>query len=165
MEKMVGTRINPIQAVGLMSGTSLDGIDLAYVHFWEEDGWKFNLQHTHYIPYSNQEKKELRHLMEVPAAELLSAHARWGHRFGQEIRSWLNNIQQTPHLIASHGHTIFHQPEKGFTFQLGVATLCNEKLVYQWCTISEVPMLRLEDKELRWSHSVSFTCFPNTTIS
>ena len=119
MEKMVGTRINPIQAVGLMSGTSLDGIDLAYVHFWEEDGWKFNLQHTHYIPYSNQEKKELRHLMEVPAAELLSAHARLGHRFGQEIRSWLNNIQQTPHLIASHGHTVFHQPEKGFTFQLG----------------------------------------------
>ncbi|MEY4865992.1 MAG: hypothetical protein RLY64_246 [Bacteroidota bacterium] len=119
MEKMVGTRLNPIQAVGLMSGTSLDGIDLAYVHFWEEDGWKFNLEHTHYIPYSNPEKTELRNLMEVPSAELLSAHARWGQRFGQEIRTWLNTIQQTPHLIASHGHTIFHQPDQGFTFQLG----------------------------------------------
>ncbi len=119
MEKMVGTRLNPIHAVGLMSGTSLDGIDLAYVHFWEESHWKFHIEHTHYIPYTTSEKKELARLMEVPSPELLEAHARWGHRFGMEIQRWLTAIQRKPHFVASHGHTIFHQPDQGFTFQLG----------------------------------------------
>jgi len=119
MEKMVGTRLNPIQAVGLMSGTSLDGIDLAYVHFWEDHGWKFDLQHTHYIPYSEDEKMELVNLMKANSVTLLKAHQSWGRKFGQEIHRWLSVIKRKPHLVASHGHTIFHQPENGFTFQLG----------------------------------------------
>jgi anhydro-N-acetylmuramic acid kinase len=119
MEKMVGTRINPIRGVGMMSGTSLDGIDLAYVHFWEEDGWKFSLEHTHYQPYNLAEQKELNKLRRASSADLLAAHAHWGRRFGKEIHAWLQKLPQKPHFVASHGHTIFHQPDRGFTFQLG----------------------------------------------
>jgi len=119
MEKMVGTRINPIRGVGMMSGTSLDGIDLAYVHFWEEDGWKFSLEHTHYQTYNLAEQEELSKLMRASSADLLAAHANWGRRFGKEIHAWLQKLPQNPHFVASHGHTIFHQPDRGFTFQLG----------------------------------------------
>lgn len=120
LEKMVGTRLKPWRIVGLMSGTSLDGVDLAMVRFWHEGTWKYAVESTKYYPYSNQDRLLLKSYLNCSGVELIHAHTHWGKRFGTFIQQWLVQEQiPTPHLVASHGHTIYHQPHEGFTFQLG----------------------------------------------
>lgn len=106
--------------IGLMSGTSLDGIDLAYCEFAEtETGWKFELLAAETIAYDEQWYARLRCLDEQDARAYARTHVYYGHLLGRVLKDFIERNELKPNFVASHGQTIFHQPEKNFTAQIG----------------------------------------------
>lgn len=105
--------------IGVMSGTSLDGLDLACCHFKFNKKWSFSLRHAATIPYNNHWRQLLEFLPNAMGVDLIKADMEYGRLIGKEILKFIQNISITPNLIASHGHTVFHQPEKGYTLQIG----------------------------------------------
>jgi anhydro-N-acetylmuramic acid kinase len=106
--------------VGAMSGTSLDGLDLAAVEFQRfENLWNFSIVADETVEYSNDWEEKLRTAPELPGEKLIELHNDYGRFTGQQINRFMKFHRLLPDLIASHGHTVFHQPEKGFTFQAG----------------------------------------------
>jgi len=109
------------QVIGLMSGTSLDGLDIACCEFVETERYKFNYKilAADTIPYSEEWKQRLFTLENGSAFDYVKAHADLGNYFGDQVRLFIQKYQVNPCLIASHGHTIFHQPQLGFSSQIG----------------------------------------------
>jgi len=106
--------------IGLMSGTSLDGVDLALCKFngkGNEISFEFIVGETY--PYSAKWKNRLSTLTEKSALEYVATDHELGHLFGVMISDFIKKHKISPELISSHGHTIFHQPQKGFTSQIG----------------------------------------------
>ncbi len=114
---------NRFNVIGLMSGTSLDGLDVAYTEYRLQDrSWKFSIRRAETIRYPKKWRDALAtaHLLDAP--DLLALHHAYGKLLGQLTTDFINRHGLSkPHFIASHGHTIFHQPGRGFTFQLGDA--------------------------------------------
>lgn len=111
------------RVLGLMSGTSLDGADIAACLFEEgPGGWKYVVTAARTYPYSREWRDRLTRLPSENALSFCRAHIDFGHLLGQLIRNFLEETGFKPDLIASHGHTIFHRPEKGMTVQLGAGS-------------------------------------------
>jgi anhydro-N-acetylmuramic acid kinase len=107
-------------AIGLMSGTSLDGLDMAYCHFRRDDGkWFFRILAAETAPYPPEWKRRLAGAETASALEYAKTHVEFGHLMGRLVRDFVERRQLTVDFIASHGQTIFHQPEIGFTAQIG----------------------------------------------
>ncbi len=112
--------IAPIQVIGIMSGTSLDGIDLAACTFQRTDGiWSFRVDAAETISYSDEWTERLKHLHRASALSLTETHCSLGRLYGETARKFIEKNRLQPALIGSHGHTIFHQPQHGFTLQIG----------------------------------------------
>ncbi|MBV6647550.1 MAG: anhydro-N-acetylmuramic acid kinase [Cyclobacteriaceae bacterium] len=108
------------KVVGLMSGTSLDGLDLAYCQFWVEEGaWHFDLLHSRSVPYSEEMSSRLKQTVDLSALDLLLFHNEYGRWLGEQVSLFLKECDARPDLVASHGHTVFHQVDKQFTYQMG----------------------------------------------
>ena len=108
-----------ILAIGTMSGTSLDGMDIALCRFSKPgDKWDYEIIKTQTVTYSNLWIEKLRNAHLMCASEFLLLHNEYGEFTGKRILEFIDGME-IPQLIASHGHTIFHQPDKKFTFQLG----------------------------------------------
>lgn len=109
--------------IGLMSGTSLDGLDLAACTFFlEENRWRFELLASETIPYSAEWKNRLLSLEHTDAMSFHQTHAEYGNFLGLRVADFIIKHQLKIDFIASHGHTIFHQPEKKFTVQVGAGS-------------------------------------------
>jgi anhydro-N-acetylmuramic acid kinase len=107
-------------AIGLMSGTSLDGLDIAACEFILSGGkWSFKILRSHTFLYSTEWKSQLAGLPSADAHTLSYYNMEYGHLLGRLTRSFLSETDFKPDLIASHGHTIFHQPANGLTLQIG----------------------------------------------
>jgi anhydro-N-acetylmuramic acid kinase len=106
--------------IGVMSGTSLDGLDIAYVEFYfENTKWHFKSGPYITVPYSEFWKNKLRGLKQSSALDYCQLHTKFGHFVGENVYNFISQNKLGPRLIASHGHTVFHQPENTFTSQLG----------------------------------------------
>lgn len=108
--------------IGLMSGSSLDGLDIAFIQFNESAGkWQFELMETACIPYTAEWKQKLAGVAELKAREYLLLHTAYGHWLGHCVNDFLEekNLAYKVQLISSHGHTSFHMPDKQMTAQLG----------------------------------------------
>lgn len=117
MSRLSGDKI---RAIGMMSGTSLDGMDLVAAEFWDSDKkWNFRIVNACTIPYTDEWNTNLHKAHQLDGKKLISLHSEYGDFIGKEIGKFCEENSFHPDLIASHGHTIFHQPELGFTFQLG----------------------------------------------
>lgn len=105
-----------------MSGTSLDGLDICYASFERNDlqQWSFDILKAETISYSRIWEQKLRDSFSLSAPELMELHSEYGFYLGKEVQSFIskNNIQKLD-VISSHGHTVFHQPQKKFTVQIG----------------------------------------------
>ncbi|MGB0403512.1 MAG: anhydro-N-acetylmuramic acid kinase [Salibacteraceae bacterium] len=110
---------NKILALGLMSGTSLDGLDIALCSFVNNNGnWGFDIKKSQSTPYSKKTVQFLKSLETNSSQNLLRNHIEFGRFLGLKAKEFLKD-EEKPNLIASHGHTIFHQPNHGYTFQAG----------------------------------------------
>jgi anhydro-N-acetylmuramic acid kinase len=106
--------------IGLMSGTSLDGLDIAHCNFIFDDKWHFNLMHHETVPYANIQKNELANLENESAINYALFHTEFGKLMGNEVNKFIKKNKITNvDFIASHGHTVFHQPKNNLTTQIG----------------------------------------------
>ena len=110
--------------IGLMSGTSMDGLDLAHVRFTlcENDRWEFTVNQTETYKYPKRVLEKLQNVIKFSPQELLHLDKELGLLFSDRINAFIasNNIdKELVDAIASHGHTVFHQPENGFSHQIG----------------------------------------------
>ncbi|TVR42299.1 MAG: anhydro-N-acetylmuramic acid kinase [Bacteroidia bacterium] len=109
------------QVIGLMSGTSLDGLDLAACSFKCHEGeWSYDILAAETTPYSPNWISHLQSAPSLGGRDLIKLHLDYGHHLGKIARSFRekNDLKQDI-LISSHGHTVFHEPANGYTFQLG----------------------------------------------
>lgn len=108
------------KVVGMMSGTSLDGIDLTLCRFNKTgQQWKYRIIAADTYEYPTEWKKKLNDAAGLDAGSFLLLHQEYGSYVGDLVHQFLSEHDLTADLVAAHGHTIFHQPERGFTFQLG----------------------------------------------
>jgi anhydro-N-acetylmuramic acid kinase len=110
------------KVIGLMSGSSLDGLDIAYVHLQVNAGkWEFSLVATTTYPYTDEWRKKLAEAPRLSAMEYQLLHTDYGHYLGEQVNRFIeeHRLHYQVQLIASHGHTSFHLPARKMTAQLG----------------------------------------------
>lgn len=107
--------------LGIMSGSSLDGIDLALCKFEldKQNKWHFQILKAETHPYPDYCLKTLVALPMQSGNKLVEEDINYGKYLGEVANSFLKKHKLTADFISSHGHTIFHQPDKAYTFQLG----------------------------------------------
>ena len=119
MKQLSGNN-HPTTVIGMMSGTSLDGLDLASCSFIRsENGWKFIIEATETIEYTQGWTERLRTAHQLSGEELIQLDRDYGNFLGEEASAFSTKHNLKADLIASHGHTVFHRPENGYTLQIG----------------------------------------------
>ncbi len=109
-----------MKILGLMSGTSLDGLDIALCRFNQgQSALQYEILHAETIAYDAHWKSRLSMAYTLSAENYFALHAQYGAYLAEHIKGFLSKHKQNIDAIASHGHTIFHQPKQGFTSQLG----------------------------------------------
>lgn len=106
--------------VGVMSGTSLDGLDLALCEFEIiNNKYVYTLVKAQTIHYSTVWKQYLTDVKTATALHYFKLNSEYGEFIAEQITLFLKDIEQSINAIASHGHTVFHQPQLGFSTQIG----------------------------------------------
>ncbi len=121
--------------IGVMSGTSLDGVDLAHIRFNFVNGKiTYNIDKAATIPYTKYWEDRLRAGVALEETELMQLDSDYTTLLSGYINQFISNHSiETPDAICSHGHTILHQPARGVTFQAGnlpsIAALTKQRVV------------------------------------
>jgi anhydro-N-acetylmuramic acid kinase len=106
--------------LGIMSGTSLDGLDLAVCSFEEKSGcWSYEIKYSETVSYDETWKRKLGAAPHLSGPELQLLDLEYGEFIAVHALSAIGSGGLKTDLIASHGHTVFHQPEALLSFQLG----------------------------------------------
>lgn len=130
--------------IGLMSGTSLDGLDIAYCRFLKQETWSFEILCSKTVPYDEFFRSQLRNAPLLSDLALKELSLDFGRFMAKELRCFMNehSISRLD-AVASHGHTVFHQPEKGITLQIG-----DPKAIYDFVQKPVVHDFRTQDVAL-----------------
>ncbi len=111
---------NEYRVIGLMSGTSLDGLDIAYCKFYQKNNsWKFEILEAETIDYNSTMRGQLADADTFTGNNLWQLHASLGHHFGKQVTAFIQKHKLDVDFVCSSGHTIFHRPELGYTAQIG----------------------------------------------
>ncbi len=105
--------------IGLMSGTSGDGLDVAYAHFEHQGDWNFEIVNAKTIPFPEELGRKITRAYSLSGLELAQLDVDFGKWMGEQVRDFCREFQINPMAVASHGHTVFHQPTKGLSLQIG----------------------------------------------
>lgn len=106
--------------IGLMSGTSLDGVDLVCCTFTYKNGkWSFTIKSSETVKYNLVWKNKLKQVENESALQLALLDVNYGHYLGKLVKSFIYKYNLQPDFVASHGHTVFHQPKNKLTKQIG----------------------------------------------
>ena len=108
--------------IGLMSGSSLDGLDIAYTHLTEISGkWTYELECAECIPYPDELQAALRNAAKLPVPDYLKLNTAYGHYIGACVQAFIEKyaLQHKVHFVASHGHTVWHEPAAQTSVQIG----------------------------------------------
>lgn len=126
--------------IGLMSGSSLDGIDLVDVDFWNDGKWHFEIVAKDNYDYDDDWRKKLSDAFYYDKNKLQNIDYQYGKLLGQVTKQFIDKFNLKPEFVASHGHTIFHKPQEHYTLQIGDGqALANE------CGITVINDFRTED--------------------
>jgi len=109
------------KVVGIMSGSSLDGLDVALANFTRENNgiWSGELDQIHCFDFPASLKVRLHKAMHMTALEMCELDRDWALFAAKCVKDSITNLSLKPDLVASHGHTVFHNPSEGFTTQIG----------------------------------------------
>ena len=151
--------------IGLMSGTSLDGLDLAYCRFELEEGkWRYAILKAATFEYGEEWRDRLNSVFRSTAEAYARTHAEYGKYLGNQVSLFMKEQEiKEVDFVSSHGHTIFHQPASGFTAQIGegaaLAASCGHMVVCDFRT-SDVayggqgaPLVPIGDRHLFPDHA------------
>ncbi len=147
--------------IGLMSGSSLDGLDIAYCKFVKQNAeWNFEILYHQCVPYEQDWLEKLENLDQSSAREYVAINYNYGTYLGQVVNTFIQefNLPNKVDFIASHGHTIFHEPKIGYTCQIGdgrrLAEYCKIKVINDFRNLDIVrggqgaPIVPIADKLL-----------------
>ena len=127
--------------IGLMSGSSLDGVDLALVKFNSENGkYGFNILKATTLPYSAEWENLLSEAFHQKPEDLTNLDKAYGEYLGRQVLRFMQDNDVVPDFVASHGHTIFHKPEQHYTLQIG-----DGQALAKACGVSVINDFRSED--------------------
>lgn len=121
--------------IGVMSGTSLDGVDLAHIVFTVKNNkWEFEILESETISYPNDWLNKLKIAVDFSEAQLEKLNQDYTQLLATIISNFIEKYDiKNLDTVCSHGHTILHQPQNGFTLQIGnlpeIATLINQTVV------------------------------------
>lgn len=121
--------------IGVMSGTSLDGVDLAHIEFnFKNDIWSFVIKETETVSYSVGWITKLKEAVDYNENQLNTLNEDYTLLLGSVIKEFIDKYSIAGiDAVCSHGHTILHQPQNGFTLQIGnlpkIAAIVNERIV------------------------------------
>ena len=120
--------------IGLMSGTSLDGLDVVYVKFNKKDPKRYRIIACCTIEYTDQIREKLKNGIHETKEDLKNLDLDFGQYIGNTVNQFRRDHEISDvDFIASHGHTIFHEPAKGITLQIGngqeIANVTKTKVV------------------------------------
>jgi len=110
------------KVIGLMSGSSLDGLDIVYTQLEEVRGkWSYELLHADCVPYNEDWARDLSRASQLPVQEFLRLNTAYGRYLGEQVNQFIekNGISHAVAFIASHGHTVMHEPQNNTTCQIG----------------------------------------------
>ncbi len=106
--------------IGLMSGTSLDGLDVAFCKFWEENNqFQFEILDTHFQNYPLELLQSLKNAKKTTSEVLCKLDYDYGKWLGKSVLYAIQTKGWKADAIASHGYTVFHNPDNGYTYQIG----------------------------------------------
>jgi len=121
--------------IGVMSGTSLDGVDLAHIQFAIIDGkWRYKIKESETVSYEPTWLNKLRSAVDFSEGDLAQLNTDYTLHLSSLIKNFIHKHGITAlDAVCSHGHTILHQPHNGITLQIGnlpeIATLVNQTVV------------------------------------
>lgn len=163
--------------IGMMSGTSLDGVDLVYAKFKKEDYTTFKIIHATTISYSSEWKTILQEAIFYNAFQLQEINDRYGDLIGDMISQFIREFEISKiDFIASHGHTILHKPHEGVTLQIGngqwianktgVTVICDFRTQDVQLGGQGAPLVPIGDALLfeNYSHCVNLGGFANVSF-
>jgi anhydro-N-acetylmuramic acid kinase len=108
------------KTIGLMSGTSLDGLDVAYCEFnFHNKQWHFEIPFATTYPFPKALSQKLRNAATLKGEDLHKLSVEFGKHSAGCVNQFMAEHPCSPQIIASHGHTIFHRPDLGYTLQIG----------------------------------------------
>jgi anhydro-N-acetylmuramic acid kinase len=108
------------KVIGLMSGTSLDGLDIAYCHFlFENNKWTFVIKEAQTIEYNKEIRENLLRAENTNSEDFVRIDKEFGHFLGEKTKNFIEKHSIEVDFISSHGQTIFHQPNILLTTQIG----------------------------------------------
>ncbi len=129
------------RVIGVMTGTSMDGVDVVYCHISFDNYWSYKIIKAACEPIPQEWKTRIRQLPQAVAFDLSKAHVDFGKFIGEKIKYFItkHQLQNKVDFVASHGQTIFHQPEKGVTVQIGdgaaISAVCDLPVVCNFRTM------------------------------
>ena len=133
-----------IVALGLMSGTSVDGLDIALCEFIKNDNkWTFEVIKTKAVEYDTNMQGLLLNASQLNPDDLKLADAEFAMFSAKEIADFIKDVDIKIDLIASHGHTVFHRPEELYTLQIG-----DGEIIANECGLIVVSDFRTKDVAL-----------------
>jgi anhydro-N-acetylmuramic acid kinase len=147
------------KVIGIMSGTSLDGLDLAYCHLtYHNSKWSFEIVQAETREYEVERQGSFTEIMEKSALDITLLDADLGTFIGKEISQFIQKHNLNPDFVSSHGHTIFHQPSRSVTLQIGsgahISAACGIPVVCDFRTLDVAlggqgaPLVPIGDKLL-----------------
>ena len=117
--------------IGVMSGTSLDGVDLAYIKFNCSDQWTYEILQSETVAYPETWVEQLKNAFHFSTSELEALNVSYTKLLASIIAEFISKHQLVAiDAVCSHGHTILHQPHNGFTLQIGNLPLLHDLLPY-----------------------------------
>lgn len=125
--------------IGIMSGTSLDGVDLVYVELTSGEKYDYKIIYSKTYEYSTEWISKLKGAFEKEPSELTVLNKTYGVYLGELVNDFIkeNKIEKID-FIASHGHTVFHKPDEGYTLQIGsgneISKITKQKVVFDFRT-------------------------------
>ncbi|MFV8322769.1 anhydro-N-acetylmuramic acid kinase [Flavobacterium sp. LS2R12] len=121
--------------IGVMSGTSLDGVDLAHIVFTVKNNkWEFQILESETISYTTDWLNKLKIAVDFSEGQLEKLNQDYTQHLASIILSFIEKYYiKNLDAVCSHGHTILHQPQNGFTLQIGnlpeIAAVINQTVV------------------------------------
>ena len=138
--------IQELTVIGLMSGTSLDGLDICCVNFSSvHNKYQYQILASQTIAYPEKWKNKLQEAFQTPREELESVNFEFGQYMADQVNLFIieHNLVGKIDLIGSHGQTIFHEPDKGITVQIGDGAILAKET-----GIKVINNFRIKDVEL-----------------
>jgi len=122
------TEFTRMKGLGLMSGTSLDGLDIALCEFqFSGDHLEFEIIRAETIKYDAYWIKKLSTAIDLSESKLSQLHRQYGYWLADQVIQFLSKTNDTADFIASHGHTVRHDPSRGITVQIGNGRCISER--------------------------------------